>query len=162
MSQPNTINDEVWNRKSIEKTADIILNAKKKKTKLVQWLDKNLIWLIIILAAIGSLFAEIGFLPIMFLLKGILLYLSVGFIGLLLGIFFEFLVAELETVETHHHIAVMLIIPSTAVLNLFLIIKAAAKYGITLNINFVYAGLVYAASFLLPYISYEFFMKKRK
>ena len=157
----NYFETNVWDKKSIDKTVKGIIFAKQRKSVYIKWLDKNLIWLIILIAIIGSFFTAFGFLPLLFALKDTLSYVALGFIGMLMGILFEFLIANLESVEKHHHLAILLIIPIISVVNFVLVIRGVTSYGINLSINSLIGGIIYSVFFLTPYVVYEFYMKNR-
>lgn len=155
------LNEEVWDKKNIERAIKGIITAKEKKTRLVHWLDRNLIWIIILLAIIGSLFVAFGFLPLLILLSGPKSYFAVAFIGIVIGSFFEFLISDLESVERHQHLAIMLIIPLVSIMNFLFMFWGIQKYMLALQFNFIFAGIVYAGFFLLPYAVYEFVVRRK-
>lgn len=161
IKQKNYLEKSVWGKKSIDRTVKGIIFAKQRKSLHIKWLDKNLIWLIILIAIIGSFFTAFGVLPLLFVLKGALSYGALGFIGIIMGILFEFLIANLESIEKHHHLAILLIIPIISVVNFILVIQGVESHGINLSINSVIGGIVYSVFFLMPYVVYEFYMKNR-
>ena len=83
-------------------------------------------------------------------------------LGLAFGLLFELLIRGVENLETKHHLFLGIIIPVIAVIN-FIIVSNNMKafIGIENPQNPVIVGIVYAVAFMLPYISYQVFLKNR-
>ena len=152
---------EIWDKSSINKTVKTIISAKDGKHPLIRMLDKCLIWVILGVATIGSFVAAAAFMPFLFILPALPLYIALGVIGLVIGIFFEFLIANAENIETRHHFYIMILLPVVSIFNFLYVIKGVQDFGLSVDNNLLLiGGAVYVAFFLAPYLVYEFWLKK--
>ena len=69
----------------------------------------------------------------------------------------------INRLEKRHHVALAVLIPLTALANVFIITRISNNLTLTLNLknfqNPILIAIVYAASFVLPYIIYRFILK---
>ena len=153
-----------WSRKDINKTLKIIEKAKKNKHPKIKILDKSVYWISLLLAIIGNLIVSIALIPVLLALKSFQLYLVIITIGVSFGLLFELLIRTIEHLETKHHIFLSVIIPIIAVVNIIIIVLFSNRLEEMINIqnpqNPFLIGVVYAVAFMLPYVVYQFFLKK--
>lgn len=151
-----------WKKRDIDKAIKIIRHAKKHKHPKIKLLDKSVYWLSIIVAIIGNFIISVTLIPFLLALNGLQLFLIVVILGVSFGLLFELLVRGIENLEAKHHIFFGIIIPIIAVTN-FIIVSNNIKIfiGIENPQDPVIVGSVYAISFMLPYISYQVFLKNK-
>ena len=102
-------------------------------------------------------------LPLILIMKGSLVYIIVGGIGLLFGLIFDFLVKDLEHLERSHHLFAALLIPIIAIMNLVIISFVSKNVGHILGVkiaeNPLIASSVYLLAFMGPF-AYSLLIKK--
>ena len=150
-----------WGRKDIIKAVGIIKNAKNKKTN--HFLGQRVYWILLLTITIGNFAVMLGIIPALMLLKGPFLYFIIILLGLMFGLLFELLIRTIEHLERRHHLWLALFIPIVAVVNGFFISRFSNTVSYNLGIknyqNPVLIALVYAFSFVLPYVIYRFVLK---
>ena len=152
-----------WSKKDISKTVDIIHNSKQLKTVETRFLEKRIYWILLVIIIFANFAVSIALIPILMVLSGFLLYLMIITIGIVFGLLFELVIRSIEHLEKKHHLFLAILIPSTALANIFVIARISNYLNRTLNlINFnnpVIIAIAYAASFVLPYLVYRFILK---
>jgi hypothetical protein len=151
-----------WKKSNINNALKIIEKAKKSKHPQIKILDKFVYWFSLLIAVIGNLIISISLIPVLLVLKGPLLYIVVITLGISFGLLFELLIRGIEDLETKHHLLLSIAIPIIAVIN-FIIVSNNMKtlIGIESQQNPVIVGAVYTIAFMLPYLSYQIFLKDR-
>lgn len=98
--------------------------------------------------------------PLMIIIKSALLMLILGGIGLVFGMFYLYMIRDIEHLRPKHHLFAGLYIPLISVLNiiaLFFIgrlLENKGGYDIT---HLLYSSAIYAVMFILPYAIAVFF-----
>ena len=157
----NYLVEKGWNKKDINKTIKIIEKAKKSRPLQIKALDKFVYWFSLLIAVIGNLVISIALIPVLLVLKGVSLYIVVITLGTSFGLLFELLVRGIENLETKHHLFLSIIIPVIAVINFFVISNNLEELiGLKNPQDPIIVGSVYTIAFMLPYISYQIFLKK--
>jgi len=158
----NYLVEKGWKKSDINKTIKIIERAKKNKHPQIKVLDKFVYWFSLLIAIIGNLIISISLIPVLIVLQGLKLYLVIIALGLAFGLLFELLIRTIENLEIKHHLFLGTIIPIISIIN-FIIISNNMKelIGIESQHNPIIIGAVYAIAFILPYISYQVFLKNR-
>jgi len=153
-----------WKKSEINKTLKIIEHAKANKHSKIKILDKSVYWISLLLAIVCNLVVSITLVPILVVLKGFLLYLVIFILGFSFGLLFELLIRTIEDLKSKHHVLLAILIPVIAIINIFIITSYSNSLEEIINLNNkqnpYFIGLSYAASFMLPYISYNFILKK--
>tara|TARA_Y100000310_G_scaffold255534_1_gene263016 strand:+ start:8302 stop:8793 length:492 start_codon:yes stop_codon:yes gene_type:complete len=151
-----------WEKRDINKAIKIIDKAKKTKHPKIKILDKAVYWFSLIVAIIGNFIISVALIPFLLALSGMQLFLFIIILGLSFGLLFELLVRGIENLETKHHLFLGIIIPILAIIN-FIVISNNIKTFIGLESpqDPIIVGSVYAIAFILPYISYQIFLKER-
>ncbi len=151
-----------WKKSDINKTLKIIEKAKESKHPKIKLLDKAVYWLSLLLAIIGNFVISLALIPELLVLEGLQLYLITATLGVSFGMLFELLVRTIENLKARHHLLLSIIIPLLAVIN-FVIVSINMKrlVGIDNPQNPVIVGIVYALSFILPYLVYQLFFKNK-
>lgn len=152
-----------WSRKDIIKTVEIIKNAKKSKSKDIIFIEKRIFWILLALIIAANFAVSIAVIPILIALKGMILYSALIILGVVFGMLFELVIRSIEHLEKKHHVFLAFLIPMAALANVFVIAKVSNSLSRTLNLTNVQdsmiIAIVYAASFVLPYIVYRFVLK---
>ena len=158
----NYLVEKGWKKSDINKTLKIIERAKKNKHPQIKVLDKFVYWFSLLIAIIGNLVISISLIPVLIVLKGPQLYLVIIALGLAFGLLFELLIRTIENLEIKHHLFLGIIIPIISIIN-FIIISNNMKelIGIESPQDPIITGAVYTIAFILPYISYQVFLKNR-
>ena len=154
---------EVWDKESLDRTISVIISSKENKAGWVRWLDKHIIWFLIFLALTGSFIASASFLPLLFVIADARILIALGVIGLSFGIFFEFLIADIEVLEKRHHLTLLLIIPTVSLASFLSVIYGIQRYGMHSTSQYILiGGFIYIATFLLPFVAYEQILKQKE
>ena len=152
-----------WNKRDIKKAVGIIKNAKQNKPEDIRFLDRRIYWTLLIIIAVANFAISIALIPILVWLGGVQLYLIIIILGIVFGLLFELVIRSIEHLEKRHHILLVFLIPLIALANLFVITNISnnvmAKLSL-INIHNSFAvSIIYASSFVLPYIIYRFVLK---
>lgn len=152
-----------WNKKEITKAVGIIKNVKKNKPRGTIFLEKRIYWILLIVVIAANFAISVTLIPILIVLKGMFLYFVIGILGIVFGLLFELVIRSIEHLEKRHHLILAILIPIIALVNIFIISKISNDLTRTLSLtnfhNPIVISLVYAVSFILPYIIYRFVLK---
>lgn len=152
-----------WEGKDIAKAVGIIRDAKAKKPGHIAFLHKRVYWILFAVIIAANFAVSIALLPLLVALNGIFLYLVLAVLGIVLGFLFELVIRSIEHLEKRHHIFLAMVIPLTALANVFAMTNVSNDLAKTLNLvnfnNSVAVALVYSISFVLPYGIYRFVLK---
>ena len=152
-----------WSNKEISRAVKIIQNAKRNKTKENLFLEKRIYWILLMVIIVANFSISIAFIPMLIAFKGILLYFLIIILGITFGLLFELVIRSIEHFERKQHIILAFLIPLTALINAFIISNISNNLNKDIGINNFHnpfaIGIIYAASFVLPYIIYRFIFK---
>ncbi len=152
-----------WGKKDIENAVGVIHNAKQLKTPETRFLEKRIYWILLAVILAANFAISIGLFPILMVLNGAFLYFIVALLGIVFGLLFELVIRSIEHLEKKHHLILAVFIPVIALVNLFVVNNISNNVIESLNLenthNSIAIALVYAASFVLPYILYRFVLK---
>ncbi|MEK6984148.1 MAG: hypothetical protein AABX33_06250 [Nanoarchaeota archaeon] len=152
-----------WGKKDISKAVDIIRNAKQNKPQEIRFLEKHIYWTLLILIVVANFAVSVASIPILMAMKGMLLYAVILLLGIIFGLLFELLIRSMEHLEKKHHIFLAILIPLIALVNVFVITNISNSVIRNLNLanthNSMIIGIVYAVSFVLPYLISRFVLK---
>ena len=158
------LKEKGWAEQEIDKTINIVREAKEGKHAAIKILDKAVYWLALVIAVIGNFIISVALIPPLMFLKSVQLFLVTMILGASFGLLFELLIRSIEHLEARHHIFLGILIPLIAIINVFIITLVANGFEKALNINnpqnpFIVA-VVYAFSFILPFAFYKLVLKK--
>ncbi len=152
-----------WKKKELIKVVNIIKKAKQNKTKDNLFLEKRIYWILLVVIIAANFAISIALLPLLIALKGILLYFVIVIVGVVFGLLFELVIRSVEHLEKQHYLFLAFLIPSIALANIFIITKISNDLASTLSLknfqNPIIIAVIYAVSFVLPYIIYRFVFK---
>ena len=149
-----------WKNKDIARAVDIIENAKQHKTKENLFLEKKIYWILLIMIIAGNFAISVALIPLLLALKGMILYFLIFVLGISFGLLFELVIRTIEHLEKKHHLILAVMIPLIALGSAFLITRISNEIVSKFNLRNVHEpviiGLIYAVSFVLPYVIYRF------
>ncbi|MBI2659880.1 hypothetical protein HYX07_01845 [Candidatus Woesearchaeota archaeon] len=152
-----------WSRKDIIGTVEIIKNAKKSKPKDAIFLEKRIFWILLVLIITANFAVSVALLPLLVALKGIFVYAVIIMLGIFLGLLFEMVIRGMEHLEMRHHLFLAVLIPATAMANIFIIAGISNNLARALNLASIHSPIiistVYSVSFVLPYVACRFLLK---
>ena len=152
-----------WHKQEIEKAIGIIKKAKQNKTKESMFLEKRIFWILLIVLMAANFSVSVALIPLLMALNGFLLYFAIVILGAVFGLVFELVVRTIEHLDSRHHLALAVLIPLTALVNILLISGLSNDLAARLSLQNFHSpyiiGLVYAISFALPYLVYRFVLK---
>ena len=158
------LKEKGWSAQDISKTVKIIKEAKEKKHPAIKFLDKFVYWAALAIAIIGNFIISIALIPSLMALKSTQLFLIIAALGISFGLLFELLIRSIEHLEARHHVFLGILMPSVALINIFIITLVSNNLVKIFKIdnphNPYIIGIVYAVAFISPFIFYKLIMKK--
>ena len=149
-----------WKRKDIESAIRIIRHAKRHKHPKIKLLDKAVYWISLAVAIAGNFIISVALMPFLLALSGYRLFLFIIALGASFGLLFELLVRGIENLEAKHHLFLAITIPIVALANFVIISDNLKKLiGVESPQDPIIVGAVYSIAFILPYVSYQVFIK---
>lgn len=152
-----------WSRKDIIKAVEAIKNAKKNKTKDTAFIEKRIFWILLVIIIAANFAVSVALLPLLVALKGMLLYAVIIILGIVFGLLFELVIRGMEHLERQHHLFLAFLIPAVALVNVFIMSNTSNNLVQMLGLenahNSLVISIIYAASFVLPYVVYRFVLK---
>ena len=122
-----------WSKKEILEAVGKIHKAKQLKTSETRFLEKRIYWVLLVVIIAANFAISIALIPILMVLRGIFLYFVIITLGIVFGLLFELVIRSMEHLEKKHHALLAIFIPIIA--------------------------LIYAVSFVLPYLVYKYLLK---
>ena len=126
-------------------------------------MDKWLFWILLFIIAAVNISLSAAFMPMLVALDSEQVYSIIVICGLIFGFVLELLIRSMEHLEKRHHIFLAILIPVIALINVFIITKISNNLIKALNLknaqNSIIVAVIYAASFVLPYLVYRFILK---
>jgi len=152
-----------WKHKDIDKAVNIIHNAKQLKTSEARFFDKRIFWILLVVIIAANFAISVALIPALLVLSGMPLYLIIAIMGIVFGLLFEIAIRSIEHLKLEHHITLAVLTPVIAMLNIFIISKLSNSFIKSLSLKNFHSSftiaLIYAVSFVLPYIIYRFIFK---
>ena len=159
----NRLEKRGWSKKEIIKAVEIIRNAKQNKSKDAIFIEKRIYWILLIITIVANFAISVALIPILVSLEGMFLYFIIITFGIVFGLLFELVIRSIEHLEKQHHQLLAIFIPLIALVNVFVISKISNNLTSMLGFANLHEPLtiaiVYAVSFVLPYIVYRFVFK---
>lgn len=153
-----------WSSEQISHAKNTLATAKQPNRKFI---EEIVLWLLLILVAGGSLVGAWIAQPLLLIMNPTQALLSLGIIGILFGLFAGWIIAELEELETHHHLFMTISIPFIAIISSFLIhsrvqqMVALSPAFANINHNPFIMALTYTFATVIPYSILLYVEKKR-
>ncbi len=153
-----------WKRYEIEKAVSLIQKAKQNKTKENLFLERRIYWILLVIIITTNFAISIALMPLLIALSGFGLYFVIIVLGIVFGLVFELVIRTIEHLGKKHHLILALVIPLTALVNVFIISRLSNDIASGLGLKNIHSplivGLAYAVSFVLPYFVYRFVLKR--
>ncbi len=152
-----------WAKKEIKKAALIIQKTKQNKTKAIVAFDRHIYWILLVVIVVANFAISLALMPLLLALNGMFLYFILILLGMVFGLLFELVIRSIEHLEKKHHLILAFLIPLIALVNILFMVNFSNRINGILNLSNshepILVGIVYAASFVLPYIIYRFVYK---
>ncbi|MBI4439613.1 hypothetical protein HY638_01450 [Candidatus Woesearchaeota archaeon] len=153
-----------WSREEVNKTVEILMRSKQKKSRLVRFLDEVVYITAFIVALLINFVISVVLVPIMLVFSGFWLYVLIIILALSFGFLFDILMRDIESLQFRHHLINSIVIPGIAIINLIIVGTVANLMEADLRLNNVphspiLEGVVYAVFFVLPYVYHHFYKK---
>lgn len=149
-----------WGKKEIAEAAWLIRKSKESIDPEARLFQRRIYRILLAAIVVANFAISTALMPLLIALKGIFLYFILVVMGLSFGLLFELVIRSAEHLERRHHIVLAAFIPIVAVVNAFVISGVSNDLARNLGLGNVHNPLiiavVYAASFVLPYIIYRF------
>jgi hypothetical protein len=151
----NKLREKGWSEKNISHAKGIISHAQENKHPKIKFLEKATEWIILLIIILGSVAGAWLVEPLLFVLNQTQALIAIAILGSTFGLFASTIIKQIEDIETHHHLIIILTIPITAIITSIVITKQvhlvieAAKMG--LEHNPYWLGIVYTIFALIPY-----------
>lgn len=145
-----------WPAKEVHKILRILKEAEHKKGKLILWLDVFVIWMFLIISIVGTFLVSVILVPLLLVMKGLYLYGMLFVIGLFFGLLLDSTLVHLRKVWTKHLIMPNILLPTLAVINVYLITKFSNDIIESLKLPTLthsptLVSTVYVLAFILPH-----------
>jgi hypothetical protein len=157
------LTDKGWSEEEVNKALTIMgsENAPEHKKHFVKSYSPIIYWMALLISIIGNLLVSVILIPVfLWITELTTLIFVVGFIALVFGGFFTFLLHELEHINQKHHVMAGLFIPAIAVINVYIIVTLSnildariLKLGVQQNPLLM--AIVYVIGFIIPYVVYK-------
>jgi len=137
------------------------------ETKLMKQVNRLGYWVLLVVAIFGNLVMSVILLPAFVAFEGMTLYLIITLLVLVFGLLFDLLIRDMHLIGRRHVIFAGTIVPVIAIFTLYLIVRFANYLIIVLEIgikthNPLVVGIVYGATFILPYLLHEIIIGIKK
>ena len=152
-----------WDKRDIKKAVGIIQDVKRNKPEYPRFLDKRIYWILLAVIIAANYAISVALIPVLMAFSGMPLYLIIIILGISFGLLFELVIRSIEHLEKRHHLILAVLIPLTALITIFVISGISNDLSEKLNFTNIHnpflIAVIYAASFVLPYIIYRFILK---
>ncbi|MBN2881498.1 hypothetical protein JXM83_05615 [Candidatus Woesearchaeota archaeon] len=150
-----------WSEEEIDYTFNVIDKAGQNKTGFVHFLDGIISWFGLIIVFIGSLILSVVLMPFLVTLEGFFLYFMIGFMALILGFVFNFLIDQINQVGQQEKILGEILLPVIGLIDVYVMIGIFSVIVTALNIkhvlpNSLLYGIIYVSCFSLPFYIFHF------
>ena len=157
-----------WSDEEIKKAEEITeAREKRDKSKSIVHSNRLLFWGMLFVMVVGNALVALVLIPIMIVLTKFTADIFVFIIGFFLGLWFNFLVWDIEHLTRKHHLIAVLIIPALAILDLYAMVRISNAINQVFTITSIREdpltiSTIYVIAFLLPYLWTVLVKKKIK
>jgi hypothetical protein len=113
-------------------------------------------WMSITILVTCNFFLSIVLIPFLLVAPTEFIVLFTIALGILLGLIFNHVLADLEHIEPHHHLFAMVLLPLIAIMNIVIVVHLSTFLAHALSLSIThqpwYIGILYGAAILLPSI----------
>lgn len=145
-----SLQEKGWSAREIIRAEEIIAHATQKNLVL----SKLLFWSALVLIIIANAAVTAVLVPFFILFPPKILYPLLVFIGLLMGLVYNFLLNDMAHIHTIHHIFAFILIPAIAIVNVIILNLTLIHFYPQLQSNYdpLVLGAIFASAFLIPYL----------
>lgn len=127
------------------------------KPQMVRLIDEVAYWIALIAGIIGNFFVSVMLVPFLIIINDIQLFFAMPLVGLGTGYIFYYILKGIRHLEKQHHIIIWLLLPSIALINVYIITQLSNLLAVLLQIESgvhdpLITSLLYSAFFVLPYL----------
>ncbi len=155
-----------WSTEEIAHAAAIIDEAEDKKHVGAQFLDKTVFGVALFVLVVLNIISAILLLPFLFTLQGGIVNVIIAIVGMVFGIIFTILIADIDRLNRAHHRAFLITFIVSGIINFAIITKfvqdISAKTTLPIIHNAYILGGTYIVTFLVPYGIYMIFERRKK
>lgn len=161
-----SLREKGWNEEEITHAKKIMETAHKNRPPSHKYHKQSLYWfLLIMILSIGVGGAYLMGALILFVSQNTA-YLLIGITGLMFGTFAGIVVKDIEDLEKHHHLAISIIIPITAIMGSMIMSKQVSKtadyLGKVVKLHPFAWGLIFSVCILIPYGIFMWLEERKK
>jgi hypothetical protein len=138
-----------WSDGDIRKAEAIL----ERSTIHDQKMSKLIFWSAMLVIIIGNIAVSFALIPFLGVFPPLVLYGTIGTLGLLIGFVYNFLIHDIAHLQRKHHIIAGILVPVVAVMNILLMLVISAQYlPPDVPHNPVITSGVFVIPFLIPYV----------
>jgi len=150
-----------WPTKEIEKTAQILYQAKQKQTPTQQLFNILTYWTALILAIIGNFIVSVVMVPLLIALSGPALYFTLFFVGVSFGALIYTVIRMAEAIDPKKNLIAGMMIISLAIINIYMITQLSNRLELIMGIAPLHKPIFVISAYAIGYITpYLFFLIK--
>src|SRR3989344_3143247 len=133
--------------------AEVVLERSEKSDV---FFSRIVFWTALVVIILGNFMASLLLIPFLVVFNTTMLYVVTVFLGGAIGFLYNFLINDVEHLETKHHLFATILIPLIAIINIFLVVIVSNTLISESNLkNDVHSplitALIFAIALLLPY-----------
>ncbi len=158
------LSEKGWKKEDLMYVDHLMKKDNKKHHHIKQHLSHVTFWTLMLGVVVINVIMAVFVIPLIILLQGPLVYVAAIFFGFLMGIFFKFLMLELEGLEEEHHTIILLLVPVMGFIDIMIINALLDWLSVlfTVAYNYDIAVWLFMICFLTPYILYHVWQKKEQ
>ncbi len=150
--QQKRLSKKGWSKKEIDHSVHLLKNAKQKHLPIKRDLHHLGFSLLLLVLFFGSIILTVYSVPLLLNFTSQYVYLIAVIIGLIAGLFFTFIINEIEFLDKKHHIILLLFLLMLILINAIIMLGISNRLQKKLNYDLDVVVLVFAAFFLVPYL----------
>jgi hypothetical protein len=169
---PKTLRERLvekgWAEDEIKKTESMVYGEGKQEKHIgfKEEMNKIVYWTTLLVLTIANFLISLVLIPFLLVMKPYQLGIIVGLLGFMFGLMFNLIVRDIEHIETKHHVAAAVFIPTLALINMFVMVSISNNLSTRLSLqiheNPWLISVIYVAAFLVPYIYSELIEAKNR
>ena len=144
-----------WNEEEINHAKKIITKHEEDNKNKFNYHKQTTYWLLFVMILAIGIAGSFLIGPFLLFVSPKIAYLLIGTAGLMFGTFAGLVMKDIEDLERHHHVAISIIIPITAIFSSILMSKqvfeAASFLRLNVEIHPIILGAVFSICTLVPY-----------
>lgn len=144
-----------------KRTLEILHKAKEKKTRTTLLLDEFVYFLLFFTGVIGNFVISVILVPLLLVLNGAYLYITLFLIGLAFGALINGILLEIHKIEQKRQLISGMLMGAIALINIYIMTQLANILEIKLRLltsmhSPILVSTVYVLAFLIPHFYSEY------